>query len=354
MRSVRFRILLALCLIIGISSCSSSSPCNYLLIELTQLGLEPGQPAAGFLEALVRLDGESWLHTAKAQFPAADKWAFCAPELPAGSHELRVTLLGSRGEEQAYLGAEFNISVPSVMPAPGRITWSEPVTLRRPRLCNEHGWCWENPWPQGSPLLSVQSRDRDSVWAVGDAGTILHFNGGYWQRIPVTYSGVASGLWVDESDHAWVLLSPDHIYRCDNLECRKVGAEGSPTFNQIVGFDSEHIFAVGTNGSLYTCDRTGCQQLDSTVGVNLSSAVATANNVVYVAGDAGTVLRCEGNVCTHIGPKTGGAFNAIARDASSAIHVVGEGGGDAEVARAHAFGAPITSAARGRLSSVAG
>ena len=57
-----------------------------------------------------------------------------------------------------------------------------------PNLCTapvscSNGWCWENPLPQGNTLRAVWSTDLEQ-WAVGDVGTLLHFNGKYWKLAP--------------------------------------------------------------------------------------------------------------------------------------------------------------------------
>ncbi len=44
----------------------------------------------------------------------------------------------------------------------------------------EKGWVWENPTPQGNTLRSVWGSDPGNIYAVGDNGTILHFDGSDW------------------------------------------------------------------------------------------------------------------------------------------------------------------------------
>jgi hypothetical protein len=45
--------------------------------------------------------------------------------------------------------------------------------------CSTGGWCWSHPLPQGNTLFGGSGR-----WAVGDNGTILHFNGVGWSSVP--------------------------------------------------------------------------------------------------------------------------------------------------------------------------
>lgn len=39
------------------------------------------------------------------------------------------------------------------------------------------GWCWENPLPQGSDLVSVWASSPTDIWAVGRDGATLHWDG---------------------------------------------------------------------------------------------------------------------------------------------------------------------------------
>lgn len=61
-----------------------------------------------------------------------------------------------------------------------------------PRLCNGDGWCWMNPLPQGNTLRAIWGTSANDVWAVGDAGTILHYDGATWVSI---LSGVNDDLY---------------------------------------------------------------------------------------------------------------------------------------------------------------
>src|SRR5688572_12824838 len=51
------------------------------------------------------------------------------------------------------------------------------------RLCSGDKWCWENPLPQGNLLQALWARSRSDVWAVGDHGTILHYDGKAWSKM---------------------------------------------------------------------------------------------------------------------------------------------------------------------------
>ena len=43
--------------------------------------------------------------------------------------------------------------------------------------CSPDGWCWRNPLPQGNPLNTVYAAAPDRIWAAGDRGLILYYDG---------------------------------------------------------------------------------------------------------------------------------------------------------------------------------
>ncbi len=53
------------------------------------------------------------------------------------------------------------------------------VALADPR-CRADGWCWLNPLPQGNSLLDVYAASASDAWAVGDRGTLIHWDGKAW------------------------------------------------------------------------------------------------------------------------------------------------------------------------------
>lgn len=50
--------------------------------------------------------------------------------------------------------------------------------------CDDGGWCWMNPLPQGNDLLALAGTSEDDVWAAGDVGTVRHWDGQRWTSIP--------------------------------------------------------------------------------------------------------------------------------------------------------------------------
>lgn len=73
------------------------------------------------------------------------------------------------------------------------------LTPRAHAFCSPDGWCFEKPRPQGNTLRSVYAISANDIWAVGEAGTILHFDGTDWSgttglfEAPGSYISVGIG-----------------------------------------------------------------------------------------------------------------------------------------------------------------
>jgi hypothetical protein len=77
-------------------------------------------------------------------------------------------------------------------------------TVHGTPFCNDGGWCWANPTPQGLTLYSVHGSRDDDVWAVGDHGTVVHWDGQSWGQMPsVPTSGPLLAVWAFAPNEVW-------------------------------------------------------------------------------------------------------------------------------------------------------
>ena len=75
------------------------------------------------------------------------------------------------------------------------------------------GWDWINPTVTNNPLNAVWGSSADNVYAVGDFGSVIHWNGTKWTRMPVPGNRMLVGVWGSSPDDVWVIGSGDfHRY----------------------------------------------------------------------------------------------------------------------------------------------
>jgi len=174
-----------------------------------------------------------------------------------------------------------------------------------PRICAPDGGpCWEHPLPQGNDLIGVWGTSaaagagRPSVWAVGAAGTILHWDGVTWTKLE---SGTRSDLlsvWTDRLDEAWITGASGTWFRL-----RLDGGGGGTTTSQVgnipPGVDltdvwgdelSSYLWAVGYGGKVYQVLRElalpATERSTSTADLYALHGLAT-RSTVFAAGAGG-------------------------------------------------------------------
>jgi hypothetical protein len=72
--------------------------------------------------------------------------------------------------------------------------------------CDGDDWCWVRPSPQGNNLRAVWADAPDDVWAVGDRGTTLHFDGATWHVMSPPAGAAGGAVWASGPTNAWVVF----------------------------------------------------------------------------------------------------------------------------------------------------
>lgn len=130
-----------------------------------------------------------------------------------------------------------------------------PVAPQREIIPSEHrsAWTWLNPLPQGNTLFAVWGSSPDDVYAVGDRGAIVHFDGSSWTAME---SGTTKRLW------------------------------------DVMGSSSSRIWAVGANGAVLF-KKSGRSWIQKEIGTprTLYSLWVKEDGTVYACGTGGIVLK---------------------------------------------------------------
>src|SRR5207244_12032612 len=172
--------------------------------------------------------------------------------------------------------------------------WTVPTTVNRfafqvlvdaasPQEHTVLRWLYD-PIGDGAGIAAVWSASATSVFAVGDGGKILHYNGTNWTAqaspIPVPLTGV------------W-------------------GSSGTD------------VWAVGLGGTLLRYDGISWTGQTSPTGVNLFAVWGSSASDAFAVGDGGTILHYDGTTWTAQATGTGQDFLGVWGTSGSDVFAVG-------------------------------
>lgn len=118
------------------------------------------------------------------------------------------------------------------------------------RVCNASGWCWEHPLPFGYSFTAVWGASASDIWATGDFGTLLHFDGTSWRaRASGTDEGIKS-VWGTATNNVWIVGRNGYLRRWNGSSL--VTSPGAPTnlyAEDVSGSAANNVWVVGSFGT---------------------------------------------------------------------------------------------------------
>lgn len=71
--------------------------------------------------------------------------------------------------------------------------------------CSADGWCSQSAPAQGRSLSGLWGSDANSIWAVGDAGLILKWNGTSWDAQSSPATANLYSIWGSDANNVWAI-----------------------------------------------------------------------------------------------------------------------------------------------------
>ena len=170
-------------------------------------------------------------------------------------------------------------------------------------------WLWQNPLPQGNPLLGVTFADATHVWAVGGPGTLLKSTdaGATWTGVPTKPYFHFNAVCFADATHGWAVgsgssLSQYYYYAPESVVVATT--DGGTTWTQQsvpstetlngVAFaaDDLHGWAVGAQGAIFATTNGGAVWSSQTSGQtdDLLDVCAVDATHVFACGASGVLV----------------------------------------------------------------
>jgi photosystem II stability/assembly factor-like uncharacterized protein len=181
-----------------------------------------------------------------------------------------------------------------------------------------NGASWElQPGNTGEEFYGVFGLLPNDVYAVGDLGMILHFNGQSWQPMVSNTTRTLKSIWAADGNHVFAAGEAGILLFYDGAQWSPMTSPTSENIQQVRGLAADNVFAAGAGGTLLHFDGSQWQSMASGTGADLAALWPVSALDVYCAGDDGVIL--------HYG---GSAWSPMQSNSSSDIKGLWGGGAD--------------------------
>ncbi len=162
-------------------------------------------------------------------------------------------------------------------------------------FCSTDKWCWSAPSPQGHDLNGVWRHSASSVFAVGERGTIMYYDGKRWQAMESNTTADLYGVWGTSLKDVHVVGENGATLRFDGHSWKKAKAVTPLTLFAVCGYSKSEAWAAGESGAIFRYDGKQWKFLfamgkKALYGIWCGSGPRT----IYAVGDGPTVIRGDG------------------------------------------------------------
>lgn len=174
----------------------------------------------------------------------------------------------------------------------GRILWNDgdgwqPMTIDAPTLWWLHGF------------------GHDNVWAVGELGTIAHFNGSDWVTLETGHDYTLWGIWGASPNEMWAVGGkvgggvPSVLRKYDGntwTDVPGVGIDDELLF-KVWGTATDNVYVVGDGGAILHYDGSEWTRMDSGTAARLLTVRGRSATDIFAVGGVqqAVMLHYDGN-----------------------------------------------------------
>ncbi len=149
------------------------------------------------------------------------------------------------------------------------------------RACSD-GWCWEAPAPFAFDPTSVFARTATDVWAVGERGAVLHYDGSHWRAVAANTTADIQDIWMASESDGWLVGDGGVIRRWNGTAWSAVASNTTANLYGVWGTAADSVWIVGDAVSKHW---TGTSLAIAALSTpTLVDVFATGSNVFAVGG----------------------------------------------------------------------
>jgi len=173
-------------------------------------------------------------------------------------------------------------------------------------------------------LLGVWGSANNDIFAVGENGTILHFNGSTWSSMSSGTSNDLRGAWGSSGNNVFVVGFYGTIRHYNGSTWSSMSSGTSQSLFAIWGSSGSDIFAVGGNGTIRHFNGSTWSSMSSGTTNTLWSVWGSSGTDVFAVGSNGTIRHFNGSTWSSMSSGTTNMFRGVWSSSGSDVFAVGE------------------------------
>jgi hypothetical protein len=198
--------------------------------------------------------------------------------------------------------------------------------------CSADGWCRKGPLLTPTQTLRAINGTADNMWAAGNDGLLLHWDGGHWKIVETPTSEDINAVWVSDHDDVWLAGKKGTLLHYNGRSITVPNTPGisipSMDLHSIWGDGSNNVFISSHNGviiyknqDMWTLLYPPMENQNPLYGI-----WGTSKNNVWAVGESGTILHWNGVTLDATHSPGGATFNAIWGNSPSYLWAVNSEG----------------------------
>ena len=145
------------------------------------------------------------------------------------------------------------------------------------------------------PLIGVWGSSGNDVFAVGVAGSILHYNGSVWSSMSSGTTSWLRGLWGSSGNDVFAVGTDGAILHYNGLAWSTMNSGTTRWLRGVWGTSGSDVFVVGQGGTILHWNGDAWSTMISGTSAYLLEVWGRSGSDVFAVGSEGTILHYDGN-----------------------------------------------------------
>lgn len=194
-------------------------------------------------------------------------------------------------------------------------------------ILHYNGSSWSAMAKKTSKLLvGVWGSSASDVFAVGHGGTILRYNGSSWSSMTSPTTNWLEGVWGSSGTNVFAVGGAGTILRYNGGSWSTMSNPSTASLYSVWGSSGSNVFAVGYNGTILRYNGSSWSPMTSPTTSFLYHVWGSSGSDIFAVGSGGTILHYDGSSWSSMTSPTSNALYGLWGSSGSDVYAVGRYG----------------------------